>query len=95
MAEAYSLRPAAQADLRDIWLYSRRQWSADQADRYTLLIAAAFDDLAAGRRKGKPVNVRTGYLKYACGSHIIYFRLNDGLDIVRILHQRMDVETHL
>lgn len=55
----------------------------------------AFDDLASGRRNGKPVVVRVGYLKYACGSHIIYYRLDNGLEIVRVLHQRMDVEINL
>ena len=30
----YRLSPLAEQDLEDIWLYTLREWSADQADRY-------------------------------------------------------------
>ena len=41
-------------------------------------------------------DVRTGYRKYPAGSHLLFYRLTpDGIDIVRILLQRMDFERHL
>lgn len=91
----YRLRPAARADLEDIWRYSAERWSVDQANRYIALMIEAFDDLASERRKGRPVDVRPDYLKCACGSHMIYYRVAEGVDIVRILHQHMDVDRHI
>jgi toxin ParE1/3/4 len=40
--------------------------------------------------------VRPGYLKRQAGSHVLFYRL-DGqtVDVVRILHQRMDFGRHL
>jgi toxin ParE1/3/4 len=41
-------------------------------------------------------NVRSGYYKNACGSHVLFYRLTaEGVDIVRILHERMDFERHI
>ena len=41
--------------------------------------------------------VRPGYRKHAVGSHTLYDRMAsaDVIDVVRILHQRMDVDRHL
>jgi len=41
--------------------------------------------------------VRPGYRKHAVGSHTLYYRIAsaDVIDVVRILHQRMDVDRHL
>jgi toxin ParE1/3/4 len=41
MAE-YRLAPAAERDLETIWLYTRRQWGVDQADRYIGILTASF-----------------------------------------------------
>ncbi|WP_442581318.1 type II toxin-antitoxin system RelE/ParE family toxin [Mesorhizobium sp. ASY16-5R] len=58
-----------------------------QADRYHGDIMAAVDDLAAGRRIGRPVDVREGYVKYPIGSHFVFYReADDGIDVIRILH---------
>ena len=92
----YRLSPRAAADLEDIWLYSFQNWSAEQADRYILSVIEALASLAAGRKAGRPVDIRQGYLKYAVGSHLIFYRLSgEFLDVIRVLHQRMDVERHL
>jgi len=57
---------------------------------------AAFEGLAAGTKRGKLADVLADFQKYRCGSHIIYFLdYPDHLDIIRILHQRQDVERHL
>jgi len=37
-----------------------------------------------------------GYRKVRAGSHIIFFKVTtDGIDVVRILHQKMDFNRHL
>jgi len=70
----------------------------DQAERYILRIRDACQALADGRRRGRAVDdIRPGYLKLAVGSHFLFFRITDTglIDVVRILHQRMDVPSHL
>jgi plasmid stabilization system protein ParE len=40
--------------------------------------------------------LRAGYYKIPCGSHVLFYRLAaDGIDVVRILHERMDNERHI
>jgi toxin ParE1/3/4 len=88
--------PVAQADLEGIWDYTAEHWGLVQADRYTDDLRDACHALASGYRKGRPVDVRPGYLKYLTGSHVIYFRDHgDRLEVVRILHGKMDVDSHL
>jgi toxin ParE1/3/4 len=97
MSADYRLSPLAEADLEDIWRYTFENWSSDQADRYIRNLIEAFEDLAARRRPGRSAqDIRDGYLKQLVGSHVIYFRRrDDGIDVIRILHGRMDVARHL
>jgi toxin ParE1/3/4 len=94
---AYILSPAAASDLDSIWDYSADTWSTKQADRYVGEVRAAIEALADGRSKGRPIdNVRTGYFKLAVGSHFIVYRIaGDLIDVVRIVHQRMDLPSRL
>ena len=92
----YRLSPPAEADLEEIWLYTFRQWSLEQADGYHRIIMAAIEGLASGNNVRQRALVREGYWKYKAGRHVIYFRCPDGcLDVIRILHGRMDVDSHL
>ena len=95
MAKPYRLSPLAEADLEEIWLYTFRHWSMEQADSYHRNLVAAFEGLAAGAKQGRP-SVLPGFQKYLCGSHVVYFLDHaDHLDVIRILHQRQDAERHL
>lgn len=95
-SKTYRLSPLAEADLEDIWFYTLERWSLNQADKYIRDLISTFEDLAASRVHGRNATVREGYLKHACGSHVIYFRdRGDWLEIVRILHGARDVERHL
>ncbi|MGU3465180.1 type II toxin-antitoxin system RelE/ParE family toxin [Methylobacterium sp. C33D] len=88
--------PLARSDLEEIWRYTVGQWSADQADRYHQDIVNAATELANGAKIGRPVEIRAGYLKYRVGSHFIFYRRTDaGIDVIRILHQRMDTDSHI
>jgi toxin ParE1/3/4 len=96
--KGYILSPAAQADLGDIWDYSARSWGAEQADRYVLGIRDACEALANGSRQGRPIDdIRPGYRKLAVASHFLFYRITDAglIDVIRILHQRMDVASRL
>jgi toxin ParE1/3/4 len=94
----YVLSPRAHADLSGIWDYTAKHWGVDQAERYVRQIVAACADLAGGRKQGRSIDeVRPGYFKCAIGSHVLFYRLKPAgrIEVVRILHGRMDVERHL
>jgi toxin ParE1/3/4 len=41
-------------------------------------------------------HIRSGYFKYAAGSHVVFFRRDEsGILVVRVLHQSMDFAPHL
>ena len=96
MAKPYRLSPLAEADLEGIWLYTVKRWSMEQVDSYHHNLVAAFEGLAAGIKQGRVVDVLPGFLKYLCGSHVVYFLdYADHLDVIRVLHQQQDAERHL
>lgn len=93
----FVLTPRAKADLDEIWDYTVRKWSIEQAERYLRLIAEAFELIAEMPERGRSCDgIREGYRKYPVDSHILFYReIADGVDVVRILHQRMDFDRHL
>ncbi|PYB77149.1 type II toxin-antitoxin system RelE/ParE family toxin [Rhizobium wuzhouense] len=94
--KALALLPAAIVDLDDIWDYTADTWGIEQADTYTNDIRDTCFRLASGSARGRPVDVRPGYLKQSVGSHIIYFRDKpERVEVVRILHQKQDVSQNL
>jgi toxin ParE1/3/4 len=95
-AGRYRLSPLAERDLEDIWSYTAEIWSWEQAERYHADMLAPFQRLASGEAHGRRVDVREGYLKYPVGSHFVFYQDIEGVvDVIRILHQRMDVGLHL
>jgi len=94
----YLLSPAAQTDLEQIWDYSCHRWEVEQADEYLRELQRAIERVVANPRIGRACDeIRPGYRKLAVGSHTLYYRVApDGvIDVVRVLHQRMDVDCHL
>lgn len=93
---AYRLSPRAESDLEEIWLYTFKNWSPEQADSSHNAIVDAFENRAAGRKTGRSIDIREGYFKFPAGAHLVFYRFAEtGLVVVRILHQRMDVNRHL
>lgn len=72
-------------------------WRADQPEAYIRLVHRAIEaDAGDPRRGGACDEVGAGYRTYLVGSHMLLCReLHEGIDIVRILHGRMDFEPHL
>lgn len=90
--------PAALADIESIYDFTLERWGLSQAERYLLQLRDACNDLANGKRRGRDASdIRTGYRKQPCGSHIIFYRYAESsrIEIVRVLHQAMDLETRL
>jgi toxin ParE1/3/4 len=53
--------------------------------------------LASDPLRGRACDeIRPGYRKGHAGSHVIFYRVEDRrIDVVRIVHRRMDFERHL
>ena len=94
---AVYIRPAAETDLTDIFDFSEANWGSAQAEAYIAKILQMLDRIAADRRLGKPASGRHAtLLRQACGSHFIIFaRGAADIEIIRVLHQRMDIDTRL
>ena len=91
------LSPRAQADLDEIWDYTADRWGLDQAETYTRQLWKDIAIVADRPSLGRECNeVRRGYRMYPSGSHVLFNRQTaDGIDVVRILHERMDYERHI
>ncbi len=95
----YKISQAASRDIENIWLYTIEKWSIEQADRYFNLIMDEIEYLAKDSKSGKDYSmVRKGYFRSQIKSHFIFYKINSKnqeIEIIRILHQRMDIETQL
>jgi toxin ParE1/3/4 len=97
MTGRFTLTPRAQADLDEIWEYTVGRWSVDQAETYTRQLWRDIAAIAERPSLGDECpEVRKGYRKYPSGSHVLFYRLvADRVDVVRILHERMDYGRHI
>ncbi len=95
--KAYRLTPAVQRDLSEIWDLTEGRWDAGQAEKCIAEIHAAVERVAADPERGRACDeIREGYRRYGIGSHLLFFvETVDSVDIIRILHQRMDPTRHL
>ena len=90
------LSPAVEADLADIYEYTLETWGETQAAAYVDILVARFKGLAVNHT---PWQARDDLLpglygRYE-GQHLIVFRGGgDHLQIVRVLHQRMNPAVH-
>ncbi len=94
----FVLTNQAKNDLITIGRYTAEKWGREQRNVYLAHIDEAFHMLATGVSRGKNCDeVRLGYRKQKVGSHIIFYRPaeNQFIEIVRILHERMDPERHI
>jgi toxin ParE1/3/4 len=95
---AFSLTARAKEDLKEVARYTQERWGREQRDLYLRMLDSCFRQLAAKPSRGSDCReIRAGYRKLSAGRHIIFYRQSagDAIEIVRILHGRMDVETHL
>ena len=93
----FQLTARAKADLRSIGRYTQATWGREQRNTYLARLDACFHLLAREPERGRACDViRPGYRKYHVGRHLIFYRQSpEGIEIIRILHDRMDIEAHL
>ena len=93
----YFISKKAISDVEEIWLFTAEKWSFEQADRYYNLIFEEINYICKNPESGKLMeNVRKGYRASKVKSHLIFYRVKDDrVEIIRILHERMDIDTRL
>lgn len=95
----YKISQEANQDIEDIWLYTYENWSPEQADRYFNQIIDEIEYLAEYPESGKDCDqIRKGYFRSRIKSHFIFYKINrkkEVIEIIRILHERMDIESRL
>jgi toxin ParE1/3/4 len=94
---SFRLTERAKADLRSIGRYTQATWGREQRNNYLVRLDACFHVLAREPHRGRACDdIRPGYRQYHIGRHLIFYReFSEGVEIIRILHDRMDIEAHL
>lgn len=94
---AYQVSAKAKKDLRDIAIYTEKQWGREQKRRYMATVKESLMLLSEHPGVGHIcTDIAAGYCKYHVGKHYIFYRqtASDSIEIVRILHERMNFELH-
>lgn len=92
-SSAWLVRPAAEADLVEIWTQGAATWGIDQAERYADGLFALFDLLAEFPEMAKEREEFTPPVRiHPSGSHlVIYRREGQGVEVIRILHAHQNL----
>lgn len=93
----YRLSGKADEDLVGIYLYTLDEFGESQADAYLYSLEERFEILAGNPAIGRRIeHTREGYRRYEHVSHSIFYRIDeDGVIIMRVLHNSMDTDQHL
>ncbi len=86
-------------DLANIWDHTVKTWSEAQADKYyTQLVDTCREIAGSTRPLGREYSeIMSGLFGCRTGKHIVFYRSvsEDAVEIVRILHERMDLERRM
>lgn len=93
----FRLTPAAQLDVELIWEYTLENFGANQAVIYIDGIDSACKLLAAAPLINRPRQEYKPEIRiYPHAEHLLLYIINDGVvEIIRILHASMDVDSQL
>ncbi|HLS68387.1 MAG TPA: type II toxin-antitoxin system RelE/ParE family toxin [Kiloniellales bacterium] len=95
---AYILTADAEADLRGIIRYTRKEWGAAQVRRYIAKLEKCISNLAAGQPSFRDMSELYPTLRMArCEHHYVFCLPRERAPalVVAIFHERMDLMTRL
>jgi len=97
MKHSYKLSRLALRDIDRIWIYTRENWSARQADKYFTKIFKSIDALCENSNIGKSIEeLKSNHRIFPVESHLIIYKVENKLVFIdRVLHKRMDIESIL
>ena len=88
----------AYSDLVAIGRFTEKEWGKAQRITYLKQIDECFLQIARNPEIGTSCDfIRTGYRKFPQASHLIFYRQDavGVIEIIRVLHRSMDVESKL
>ncbi len=94
----YRVTNKAVDDLSRIWNYTFDKWSETQADKYYGMLIKNCDEVATNPDLGKTYSSIADHLMgFKTGRHIIFYQKVEGgvVEIIRILHEHMDLKNRL
>ncbi|ETW95887.1 MAG: hypothetical protein ETSY1_28795 [Candidatus Entotheonella factor] len=94
----YKLTAAAEADLREIARYTRRQWGVAQSRDYARRLTSCFQNIADSEVVPRPFpDISPDLLVMRCEHHFIFYLHPQGQkpEIIAVLHERMDMIARL
>ena len=94
----YQFTRKALNDLTEIWDYTVKEWSENQAEKYYNLIIASCIDLANNPNLGKSYDILSlNVFGSKCCEHIIFYRESskNEIEIERILYGMMDLRSKI
>ena len=84
-------------DMDNIWAYTIKTWSIEQADKYYNLIFDRIDFIGEFPMTGKDCSyIKTNLRCSVLESHLIFYQYikeENYLEIIRILHQSADIKS--
>ncbi len=91
------ITPRAWQDLKAIWTYTLKRWGEPQADLYVQQLDAGIRSLIDFHDIGESCeHIRAGYRRLKVNRHLIFYRHGEiCIEIVRVLHESMDVPHHV
>jgi len=96
VSKTFKVTAKARNDLLEIGHYTEERWGESQRNHYLKQLDEALRLIAGNPKIGKDrSHVLDGYRSFQQGSHVIYYRESEAVEIVRVLHVRMDVGKHI
>jgi toxin ParE1/3/4 len=96
---SYFFAPKAEDDIVGIATFGSSEWGEIEATRYVQNILDVLDDLTVFPFLGREITYTSGQIRsIGSGSHVIYYRVDESsseIEIVRVLHARMNAMRHL
>ena len=94
---AFRLSAKSFEDLKTIGRFTLKYWDREQHKIYLSKLDESFHILADQPQLGiARDDIRQGYRVYHVGRHLVFYRQkSSGIEIIRILHDRMDVAARL
>ncbi len=91
------LSPKAVKDLEEIFTYTVQTWNYKQAQRYHNTLVGTFRFIASNPQIGLVYLHYKGEYRYIKSNrHLIFYKSDkEHCDIIRILHERMDLTSSL
>jgi toxin ParE1/3/4 len=88
---------AALRDVDEIEAWTAQKWDDEQAYLYIAAIFDAVARLSHSSFRWSVESVRPGLFRAKAGSHLIFYRITelDEVHVVRVLHEVMDIPSHL